>query len=125
MTYTRKKPRRPGSAIHIIAVDFDGVIMDKSNLCTQFGGAGLCIGRPIDGVEESIERLARRYELVVFSSRAGEPEGLEAIQRWLEQHHLDKFFSGITHEKINALAYIDDRGVRFENWANTLEHFNA
>lgn len=125
MTYIRKKPKRADSGLHTLAIDFDGVLMDKTNSVLNLSSAGLCIGYPMLGVEEGVKRLASRYELVVFSARASVPEGREAIEKWLELWRLAHYFKFVTHEKINALAYLDDRGVRFENWDSTLEYFNA
>ncbi len=122
MTYTRKKRRGADSGFHRLAVDFDGVLMDRGT----FGGAfdpAICLGRPIDGAAEALEELARRFELVVFSSRVRTPEGRAAVERWLEAHNLAGFFADITADKINALAYIDDRAVRFETWAAVVKEF--
>ena len=47
--------------------------------------------------------------------------GVELIWEWLKGHNLDKFISDITFDKINASYYIDDKGIRFDNWDNVLE----
>ena len=122
MTFKRTKRRGNETGFHRLAIDFDGVLMDRGTFNGPFDPA-ICLGRPVDGAAESLPRLARRFELVVFSSRARSPEGRDAIARWLDAHGLSTFFADITAEKVNALAYIDDRGVRFESWHDLLFKF--
>jgi len=109
--------KTPGSSFHIIAVDFDGVLAGKSRRGK--------LGKPIEGMITAIPKLAKRFELVVFSSRAIHPNGHQDIIAWLEKHNLKEYFSRITSTKINALAYLDDRAVRFSDWPATLDYFNA
>ena len=34
---------------------------------------------------------------------------------------MDKFVTKVTAEKPRAVAYIDDKGITFDNWDNVLE----
>lgn len=85
-----------------IAVDFDGVLnnyigYDKNNLFT-----------PRDGVEDFLIELNKEFDIIIFSTREK-----SKIIKWLEKYHLDKYITLVTNEKPPAVAYIDDRAIRF------------
>lgn len=92
-----------------VSVDFDGVIHTYASGWTGY--------EPTDGPEPGakeflVELLARGIEPVIVSSRADTPEGRDAIRSWLHLHgfpHLQ-----VTHEKVKAVAYIDDRAIRYD-----------
>ena len=50
--------------------------------------------------------------------------GKELIRKWLEKYKISYAVEEIVHIKPNALAYVDDKGIRFENWSNTLKELN-
>lgn len=61
------------------------------------------------------------YNVIIFSVRAGEPGGAQAIQDWCTKYGLMQYIDGITNEKPHALAYVDDRAVPFNgNWMAAL-----
>lgn len=113
-----------------IAIDFDGVIHRYSKGYHD----GSCYDEPMEGVEDALRYLLRDYAVFVLSTR--DPHD---IQKWFEQH-LPQFETrlipkagtifwdkqgiiGITNRKLPAVAYIDDRGIRFTNWRDIKNYF--
>jgi len=124
MSRTRKNPRPGDAGFHRLAIDFDGVLMEPVR--THRFDAGQCLGEPMPGTRDALADLSRRFELCVFSARATNAQGRIGIASWLRNHGLLKFIhGGITGEKPNALAYIDDRARRFNGWPGVLEEFGT
>lgn len=104
-------------------MDFDGVLHDD-----RLGSHdGSCYGDPIPGSLASIQRLALTFREVVFSAkaRADRPlynglNGSDLTWDWLRKHGFGSSVSEVTSEKPRAELYIDDNGLRFENWAETV-----
>ena len=119
MIYTRKKKRPPDSGLTRLAIDFDGVLMKKS----RAKSFAICNGAAMPGALDALKKLNARWELVVFSSRASNPDGYKAIWDWLALHNFATYISFVTPNKINAVAYIDDRARRFQSWDKILEEF--
>jgi hypothetical protein len=90
-----------------VAVDFDGVLHQKSPDL-----AGEVTGDAMPGAVEGLARLADRYEVVVFTARTA----LNPVRRWMADHGMGDF--EVTHEKPAAEFYIDDHGFRFVSWAD-------
>lgn len=87
-----------------VAIDFDGVIhqYDGWRGLDHFNG-------PHPRAKEFLLKLRElQYSAVVFSTR---PSGL--IKAWLHEHGLWEFVEGVTSIKPPAVAYIDDRAIRF------------
>lgn len=117
-----------------LGVDFDGVIHQYDG----WGDGSIC-GDPIGGALETIQKLATKFDVFIFTTRAREELNyvhLEAdrqipkIRFWLINHAslrgLDvDFFENIviTDRKMPAIAYIDDRGIRFTNWSDIKKYF--
>ena len=85
-----------------VAVDFDGVLnnyhgYDPNNL-----------GTIREGAEDFLKELHRKYTIVIYSTRNSTD-----IIHWLRTYHLDKYVQKVTNNKPPAVAYIDDRAVRF------------
>lgn len=114
-----------------LLIDFDGVIHKYSK--GYFDGT--CYDEPM---EKSFEKLQILYdqgfELYVFSARCESEEGVEAIKRWFSFHSVESTFENwrtwvfieklkYTNKKLPALAYIDDRGIRFTNWEDIVKYF--
>ena len=38
---------------------------------------------------------------------------------------MDKFITKVTSEKPRAVAYIDDKAIKFEDWEQTIKDVNA
>lgn len=103
-----------------ILIDFDKVIHSYHEGWLD----GSIYGYPIQGSKESIEHLIKIYDIYIFTSRISkEQENYEAqklmISDWLNKYHIP--YTDITSDKLSAVVYIDDRGVRFEgNWLQTM-----
>lgn len=101
----KHEPRRSGGYRGKVAVDFDGVLHDYTLGWTGYEP----IGDPIEGAIDFIKAVFEKgYEPVVFSARADTGYGARCIERWLAQHG---FPALRVFPKMNAIAYIDDRGV--------------
>ena len=110
-----------------IAIDFDGVIHKNSKGFHD----GTIYDEPVEGVKKGLEYLSKSYKLVIYSCKANpkrplinDQTGIELIWGWLRKWNLHNFFSQVTYTKPNAKYYIDDKGIRFDNWNDTLKFLN-
>lgn len=88
-----------------IALDFDGVL----NTYTGWDGPNNLF-TPRENAKEFLQELrGNGYEVVIYSTR--EPK---AILKWLREHDLIDLIHHVTTEKPMAIAYIDDRAIRFD-----------
>lgn len=110
-----------------IAIDFDGVIhtFDKGF------HDGTCYGEPINGAKEALEKISKKFNIIIFSSKVktdrpliNDKTGLELVSEWLEKHNLKKYIKEITCEKPRAQYYIDDKAIEFNDWETTLKKIN-
>ena len=108
-----------------LAIDFDGVIHDH-NLGFH---DGTVYGNPIPGAIKAIKKLSKKYKIVIFTCKANPKRplikgktGPELIWEWLEKYDLKSCVKDVTYDKINALYYIDDKAISFNNWDSTLKH---
>lgn len=101
-----------------IAVDFDSTLHQYD----RGWQGGALYGAPIPGAVEALTRLHNEgFRLVVFTCRADNPNQTWAVQDWLTQHGFPEM--AVTNVKPQAIAYIDDRGLRFTNWPDMLRYF--
>ena len=100
-----------------IAIDFDGVIHQYS----QGWQDGTIYDPPMEGALDAVKKLASNNKLVIFSTRAKDPVLRGNMMEWLKDHGFSPYFSNVTHEKVIAHIYIDDRGLRFHDWSNTMD----
>ena len=110
-----------------IAVDFDGVIHQYSRGWQD----GTIYDPPMSGALEGLRTLMERDSVFVFTSR--EPEQVAA---WLSKRgficrteHDDPFWNVrgqllVTNRKLAAVAYLDDRAVRFTDWSAALRELS-
>lgn len=99
-----------------ICIDFDGVIHGYSKGWTT---AEDVYDEPTPGAKEAIAKLRETFKVVVMSTRFRNNKGLWAASRWLEKHeiHVDD----MSHTKVPAVAYIDDRAINFAgDWTSVL-----
>ena len=103
----------------VIAVDFDGVLHDPKN---KVGDHRL--GQPIPGAVEAMNRLkSKGYILVIHSVWANTDKTQFVQSEWLRYFGIPYDF--ITNKKPKADFYIDDHGLKFENWPDTLRTISS
>ena len=102
-----------------MAVDFDGVIHKNSKGFHD----GTIYDEPLENARESLERLSKNYDVVLFTAKAKPDRGLvngktgtQLVWEWLEKYDMDKFVTKVTAEKPRAVQYIDDKGYHFTTW---------
>ena len=86
-----------------IAVDFDGVLNNYK------GYDAKDLGTPRKEVKKFLETLNKEYTVIIFTSR-----NHTLVRQWLKEYHLDKYIKNVTNSKPPAVAYIDDRAIRFD-----------
>ena len=97
-----------------IALDFDGVIHKYSKAYHD----GTIYDDPIDGARDAIRLIKKKgYKVVIFTARPN----IDEIHQWLQKHKI--VVDDVTNSKPKAIAYIDDRGIRFTNWRDILNYF--
>ena len=107
-----------------LAIDFDGVIHKSSKSFHD----GTIYDGPVNGVEGALERLSEDYTLIIYTCKA-DPDrplingktGIELIWEWLDKYNLSQYINDIVYGKPNAKYYIDDKGIRFTDWNQTIE----
>lgn len=105
-----------------IAIDFDGVIHKYSRGWHD----GTIYDDPMPGAIEGIKQLQKNYAVFVFTTRDATDVAL-----WLNNHGVDAvsdyhvttkdFWNNqqvvlVTNRKLAAVAYLDDRAIRFTDW---------
>lgn len=96
-----------------IAVDFDGVVHAWDGNWNH-GKLGDAL---VPGAAAGLRQLlAMGYRLVLFTARARDPAAVAIVSRWLEGHGLAGVFAEVTNQKPPAVAYLDDRAIRFTAW---------
>lgn len=135
-----KKARRT------IAIDFDGVIHQYDRGWQD----GAIYGDAVPGAMRAIIRLMQQgYDVVIFTTRVnpeleGHEEQRSMVVDWLMRMmygevgaptaggSMPEGFTSVpditsrmlvTSTKPPAIAYIDDRGIRFTNWPDMLKYF--
>lgn len=102
-----------------LMIDFDGVIRDDSN---GFQGGELKDEIPVKDAFATLARLHQSgYHIVVYTARARDYTLAQGMVNWIDKQMAASGFVTpyrITCEKEPARAYIDDRAVRFTNWAD-------
>ena len=98
-----------------ICVDFDGV------LNTYKGWKGNDeLYEPRIGAKEFLEELSVQYYVVILTTR-----NVEKVWEWLREYGLDFLVDEVTDIKVGAVAYIDDRALKFNgNYLETLIELN-
>ena len=112
-----------------IMIDFDGVIHSYNNGWQN----GKLYGDVIEGAKEAIDYLKENgFEIVIFTTRASKNHNIKPtsdeliadVGDWLKTNNI--YFDRITSEKLGAIAYIDDRAIRFENnWNDIIKKINT
>ena len=98
----------------VIAVDFDGVIHRYSKGWQD----GAIYDPPMAGCKEALENLMEQgCHIVIHSAR----KDTAAIEEWMKKHQIpfDRFAEH--GPKPYAHFYLDDKGLRFENWPQAVD----
>lgn len=100
-----------------ICIDFDGVLHKYSQ---GWQGHDNIYDDPVDGAIEACEALAEAgWKLYVLTSR----QHLQYVAFWLHRKGFPSMI--LTRTKPIAVAYIDDRAIRFEDNWNSLRKLFA
>jgi hypothetical protein len=103
----------------VVALDFDGVLNSYSS-----GWQGHDkTDDPVPGAAGAIRELWENgFKVVIYSARANEPKGVQAIRDFLaEKLDIDPKGIDITDKKPIADVYVDDRAINFAgDWKKTL-----
>jgi len=110
-----------------VSIDFDGVI-HKSTKGFKDGGV---YDPPTEGTKEALRWFKQNgYNVVIYTAKVNPDRplvngktGKELIHGWLEKHSIDQLVDEVTCIKPRALVYIDDRGLRFHSWEQTISDF--
>jgi len=107
-----------------IGIDLDGVI----HRCSKGFHDGTIYDDILPDAAQAVQMLASKYTLICYTAKArsdrplvGGKTGKELVEEWLEKHQLLKYFKEVTSEKPRALCYIDDKGIRFTSWADSIQ----
>ncbi len=118
--------------IKSVAVDFDGVI----HTYERGWHDGTIYGDFVPGAIVGLSQLMQRYAVFVHTTRKARDvahwiedrsgHGIECTTHvpwsgfWNKQGYLL-----VTNRKLPAVAYIDDRAIRFETWPQALDDLKA
>ena len=93
-----------------VSVGFDGVIHKFSKGWQD----GSIYDEPMPGARKAIKQMIKEGLNVVVSTC----REVETVKRWLSKQGFSDI--EVTNSKPCAIAYIDDRAVKFETWATAL-----
>lgn len=116
-----------------IAIDFDGVLVPAA-----YNGPGEPItAEPLPGAIGAVRQIMAGHAVFVFTARPDHAN----VAAWLTSHGLPAGYIRpgaphphvwdtpgvilVTSKKLPALAYIDDRGIRFTGWDQALADLAA
>ena len=98
-----------------ICLDFDGVL----HRYESGWGDGTIYDVPMDGAHDICWKLkGMGYNLVVLTAR----ENLGDVCKWLMKYKFPDM--SVTNTKPPAIAYIDDRAIRFVSWRDVYNYFS-
>lgn len=118
-----RKHSYPDEMINV-GVDFDKVI----HKCSKGYHDGTIYDDPVEGVKEALKELSKEHTVIVYTCKSRSDRGLvngktgtKLVWEWLEKHNLSEYVSKVTAEKPRAIAYIDDKAIRFSSWEKALK----
>lgn len=101
-----------------VVFDFDGVIHSYTS---GWKGEEVIPDPPVKGIDKAIQEIYEAgYQIVVCSTRCCDTLGRQAVIKYLKKHDLWKYVELVTDKKVPAVAYIDDRAIRFDGHPDTL-----
>lgn len=98
-----------------VVFDFDGVI---HSYISGWKGITTIPDPPVPGIAEAIQNIRKHYVVAVVSTRCSTPEGIEAVNSWLDKYGIE--VDAVLKEKPPAIVYIDDRAICFDGDPNRL-----
>jgi hypothetical protein len=111
-----------------LVIDFDGVIHSYSS---GWGGHEVVADPPVEGAMEFLYDALKTFKVAIFSSRSSTPQGINAMQKWVEENAKPLFFDYGSPwwlqlewpiNKPAAHITIDDRAITFDgNWPSMVE----
>ena len=111
-----------------IGIDFDGVIHKNSKGFYD----GTVYDEPVEGSYDALEKISGMYDVIVYTAKAKSDRGLingktgiQLVWDWLRKNDMAKFVTKVTAEKPRAVAYIDDKAVRFDKWNECLDNLKS
>lgn len=97
---------------YTVAVDFDGVLHSYIH---PWVAPHVIPDPPVPGAIAWLVQLRARMDVVIFTTRARTWRGRRAVRRWLNENSNGLLPAlTITDRKPTALAYVDDRAMRFD-----------
>lgn len=114
-----------------ICVDFDGVIHRYSEGWKD----GSIYDEPVPGALTSLHDLMKTHAVVIHTTRKPwtvvpwlEVHGIPAVRLSKLEEEMEFWDCQgavlVSQKKFPAIAYIDDRAIRFENWTQALADLN-
>lgn len=114
-----------------LAIDLDGVLHRYS----KGWHTKDIYDPPMDGAADALDKLAPHYNLYILTARPAE-QTIEWCRKQFPNHRFELIprdttlvwwdrsdVIGVSNLKLPALAYIDDRAVRFTNWTDILNRY--
>lgn len=98
-----------------IGIDFDGVL----NTYTKGWNNGIIDTAPVEGAIDACARLITKgFNLYVLTARTDHGP----VYAWLQRCGFP--YMEVSNVKRPAIAYIDDRAIRFTNWKDIQKYFS-
>lgn len=126
-------PPRQRGRLPILCLDFDGVLHGYQS---GWQGAAIIPDPPVPGAVEFLHAAVERFRVVIYSSRSGQPGGIDAMRGWLHmqvraviedrgeaEHVLGRL--EFATEKPAAFVTIDDRAITFTGTWPSLDEIAA
>lgn len=98
-----------------VVFDFDGVI---HSYISAWQGITTIPDPPVPSIAEAIQNIRKHYVVAVVSTRCSTPEGVEAVNSWLDKYGIE--VDAVLKEKPPAIVYVDDRAICFDGDPSSL-----
>ena len=117
----------------ILCLDFDGVIHSYTS---GWKGADVIPDPPVDGALLFIVNALDHFRVAIYSSRSGQPGGINAMQKWLAEHYYRDGGEVVDGraivsliewptEKPPAMVTLDDRAITFTGVFPAIEQLKS
>lgn len=91
-----------------LAIDFDNVIH-------KYSKGDVTFDELLPNAKEALLELSEKFDIVIFTVRADNA----SVQKYIEEKI--GLTIRVTNVKPDAVAYIDDKAIRFTSWEETLK----